>query len=399
MTIGDSLESALRAIMANKLRSALTMLGVVIGIGSVIAMIGIGAGTKQKALENLEAMGTNMLMVMDWRRNADPATRLTLDDVERLRAQVPTIQAITGAVMERGITVTYGGRNHRTSVIGAEPVIARIRNAEKMHSGAWYTYEDEERQERKAVIGYLVYDELFQGEDAIGATIRIRGQNYEVVGVIDYKGASNPWNNPDDQIYIPLETGMKRLMGTDRLSSIFIQANDVEFMPLTQAMVEETLRQTRRSATGEDLFRVFNQGEQIAALEEQNRLLSSLLAGIASVSLLVGGIGIMNIMLVSVTERTREIGLRKAIGARKESILTQFLLESVVMCFIGGIFGVLLGRIATLYVAGLLNVPPVFNLQAVGAAVVFSALVGIFFGLYPAIRASRLQPIEALRYE
>lgn len=403
MTLSDSFQSAVRAIAANKLRSALTMLGVVIGVGSVIAMIGIGEGTKRKSIENIEIMGSNMITVMpDWRRGGQGAglgagATLRQEDVEALKREVPTIQLISGAVRSND-RVKFGNLSTSTQVLGVEPQMAIIRNATRMRQGTWFTTEDNEMLAQKAVLGYLVYDNLFAGQNAIGATIKVKGQNFEVVGVIDYKGGSG-FMNPDDQIYIPLKTAQQRLMGKTNLDQISIQAMNSEFLLATQSMVEETLAKTRRSAAGENLFRVFNQGEMLEQIQTQTRLLGFLLAGIASVSLLVGGIGIMNIMLVSVTERTREIGLRKAIGARRESILSQFLLESVVMCVLGGLIGIALGYGAVRVVASLLKVPPVLNVQAVAVAFGFSAFVGLFFGLYPAIRASRLEPIGALRHE
>ncbi|MCU0317630.1 MAG: ABC transporter permease [Fimbriimonadaceae bacterium] len=403
MTIRDSLESALRAIAANKLRSALTMLGVVIGVGSVIAMIGIGEGTKKKSLAELEVMGSNRITVApNWRRGqqrgASDSSTLKVEDVERIKARVPTVQLITGMV-RNNMMIKFGAANKRSEVMGAEPQIKNIMNSTKMLMGTWFTDEDNELMERKVVLGYQVYDELFQGDNAVGASVKIGNQNFEVVGVVDYKGGSG-FMNPDDQVYIPLKTAQNRLMGTkDRLNMITVQAINSELLPVTQADIEKVLFETRRSATGEELFRVFNQADTLAQIQTQSQLLSFLLAGIASVSLLVGGIGIMNIMLVSVTERTREIGLRKAIGAHNESILSQFLFESVVMCVFGGAIGVVLGAIATNVVAGILLVPPVINTTAVGLAFGFSLAVGLFFGLYPAVRASQLVPIEALRYE
>ncbi|MFQ3587178.1 MAG: ABC transporter permease [Fimbriimonadaceae bacterium] len=402
MTLGDSFRSAIGAVMANKLRSFLTMLGVVIGVGSVIAMIGIGEGTKRKSIENIEIMGSNMITVLpDWRRGGASAglgavATLKLEDVERLKNNAP-VRYITGGVRS-SMTVRHGNRNTRTQIIGGEPQTAIIRNALRMHQGTWYTAEDEAMMARKAVLGWLVYDQLFEGENAIGATIRIGNQNFEVVGVVTYKGGSG-FMNPDDQVYIPLSTAMRRLMGKTNIDFITMQAFSSDTLLATQQIIEDTLYQTRRTATGEALFRVFNQGEMIEQIETQTRLLGFLLAGIASVSLLVGGIGIMNIMLVSVTERTREIGLRKAIGARRETVLSQFLLESVVMCLVGGLFGIALGAGMVVFVANLMKVPPVISTQAIVVAFLFSAMVGLFFGLYPAMRASRLQPIEALRHE
>ncbi|HRJ27732.1 MAG TPA: ABC transporter permease [Fimbriimonadaceae bacterium] len=401
MTLGDSLQSALRAISANKLRSALTTLGVVIGVGSVIAMLGIGEGTKKKSLENIEAMGTNMITVMpDWRRGSSAGmagAALKDEDVEVIRRRVPTAKIVAGGVRSQE-TVKFGNRNTRTQIMGGEPEMAIVRNATRLFQGSWYTQEDEAMMNRKAVLGYQVYDTLFGGENAVGSTIMIKGQPFEVAGVIFYKGGSG-FMNPDDQIYIPLSTARQRLMGRTNLDMINVMAINTEVLPFTQTEVEASLALTRRNAAGENQFRVFNQGEWIEQIETQTRLLSFLLAGIASVSLLVGGIGIMNIMLVSVTERTREIGLRKAIGAKRSGILIQFLLESVVMCVLGGGIGVALGYGATVFVAEALKVPPVVQTQAIVMAFGFSAFVGLFFGLYPALRASSLQPIEALRHE
>ncbi len=402
----DSFSSAIRAIMANKLRSALTMLGVVIGVGSVIAMIGIGEGTKKKSLEQLEIMGSNRITIMpNWQRGRssnDNQSTLRPEDVQKLKDNVPLIKNITGVVSGRwmgGSTVKFGSNNMRANITGAEPSIQYIENARKMAQGSFYTDEDEELINSVCVLGYAVYEELFNTDDAIGATVKINNKNFTVVGVVDYKGGTG-WQNPDEVVYIPLKTAQARLMGSkDRYNMITMQASSSELLPIVQADVENVLSQTRRSATGEELFRVFNQAETLEQIQEQSRLLSFLLAGIASVSLLVGGIGIMNIMLVSVTERTREIGLRKAIGAQRGSILSQFLLESVVMCVMGGMFGIILGIGATSFVAGLFEVPPVISATAIVLAFGFAASVGLFFGIYPAMRASSLQPIEALKYE
>lgn len=398
----DSVVSALRAIAANKLRSALTMLGVVIGVGSVIAMIGIGEGTKQKSLENIQRMGTNMLTVFpNWRRGSvsmggdNPVLRD--EDVDSIKRNVPLVTEITGVISSR-TTAKFGNKTHSTQVTGAEPQVAIIRNATKMHQGTWYTTEDEAMAERKCVLAFTAYQELFGEENAVGARIKIKNQNFEVVGVIAYKGGGGMMN-PDDQIYVPLTTAKTRLLGKTTLDQIMLQTSRSDLMIVAQAQIEDTLMKTRKNASGEPLFRVMNQGDIIEQLSAQTQLLSMLLAGIASVSLLVGGIGIMNIMLVSVTERTREIGLRKAIGARRESILSQFLLESVVMCVSGGAIGIALGMGSVAVVARALKVPPVLNAQAILLAFGFSALVGLFFGLYPALRASRLEPIQALRYE
>lgn len=378
------------------------MLGVVIGVGSVIAMIGIGEGTKKKSLEQIQVMGTNMLTVFpNWRRGgvgmANDVPTLKDEDVPQLKKDVPLIEYITGSVGSR-VMAKYRATNYMTQVSGGEPQMAIIRNATKMHQGHWYTMDDEANARRVCVLGWVPYQELFGDDNAVGATVRLKNQNFTVLGVVAYKGGAGQWN-PDDQVYVPLTTAKSRLLGRRNLDNIIVQGRDAELLPITQQMVEDSLGKKRRNVSGEPLFRVMNQGEWIETMQQQTQLLSILLAGIASISLLVGGIGIMNIMLVSVTERTREIGLRKAIGAKRESILSQFLLESVVMCSVGGIIGIALG-VATVYlISGGLKVPPIVNPRAIFLAFGFSAGVGLFFGLYPAMRASRLQPIEALRYE
>lgn len=404
MNIKDSIFSALSAILANKMRSLLTMLGVVIGVGSVIAMIGIGEGTKKKSLESIQKMGTNVLMVMpNWRRggvSGGPSAVPTLkdEDVEAIRRGVPQlVDKVTGVVDGRA-AVKYKNQTAFTRVNGAEPQYADIRNANKMLQGGWYTMADERDSARKVVLGYQVYQELFDTDNAVGATIKISNQNFQVVGVVAYKGGSGMMSQ-DDQIYVPLKTARERLLGRTDLDDIVLSARYSDLMAITQSKVEDTLSARRKNASGEPLFRVMNQGDIVDQLQSQAGLLSMLLAGIASVSLLVGGIGIMNIMLVSVTERTHEIGLRKAIGAKRESILSQFLLESVVMCIVGGMLGIILGSASVFGVAKLLKVPPLVNTQAIVLSFGFSALVGLFFGLYPALRASSLQPIEALRHE
>ncbi|MFZ4506521.1 MAG: ABC transporter permease, partial [Fimbriimonas sp.] len=377
MNLLDSFLSAVRAIGTNKLRSFLTMLGVVIGVGSVIAMIGIGEGTKKKAVENIQVMGTNMLTIMpNWRRGAviggaNDVPVLKDEDVVALRREVPLIDQMTGTVGGR-VDAKHRSFTKFTQITAAQPQIAIIRNATKMHQGTWYNQDDEVAATRVCVLGYLVYQELFQDGNAIGATVRIKNQNFEVKGVVAYKGGSGNWN-PDDQIYIPLSTGKTRLLGKTNLDTIVLSGSRTELLPYTQDQVEKTLGKTRKNSSGESLFRVMNQGEWIEQMETQTRLLSVLLAGIASISLLVGGIGIMNIMLVSVTERTREIGLRKAIGAKRGGILWQFLLESIVMCTLGGVLGIALGFTGIMLVSAALKVPPLINTQAVIMAFGFSA--------------------------
>ena len=379
------------------------MLGVIIGVGSVIAMIGIGQGTKQKSLASLQLMGSNRISVMpNFRRGqgggaADSAS-LKNADVDNIREQVPLVEYITGQA-QTNATVKFGNSNQRTQVIGAEPQVRFIMNSTKMLAGDWYSDDDNTLMNKVCVLGYQVYDQLYSGQNAVGTYLKINNENYTVVGVVDYKGGSG-FQNPDNQVMIPLKTAQNRMMGArERLDNIAIQATRTDLMPLTQSMVEGVLAKTRKSATGEQLFRVFNQADSLAQIETQSQLMTWLLGGIASVSLLVGGIGIMNIMLVSVTERTREIGLRKALGANSASIRNQFLLEAVVICLLGGGLGIFLGIVATQVVARALQLPPVVDLTSVVLAFSFSSVIGLSFGLYPAMRASALLPIEALKYE
>ena len=401
MSWADSVASAIRAIGANKLRSILTMLGVVIGVGSVIAMIGIGEGTAQKSRENIELMGTNMLTVFpNWRRggmSSSEAGALKDEDVLALKANVPTIDLITG-IVRTSAPVKFGSHAKSTQVMGAEPQVAIIRNATKMLQGTWYTPQDEIDAARKVVLGYQVYDELFQGDNAIGANVKIKGQNFEVVGVIAYKGGSGMMSQ-DDQVYIPLKTAKTRLMGKTNLDQIVMKARYVDLMVYTQTMVEDTLYQKRRNAAGEELFRVMNQGEWLEQMETQTNLLRLLLAGIASVSLLVGGIGIMNIMLVSVTERTREIGIRRALGATGMDITWQFLVETVTLTSLGGLLGVALGLAGTSILQRATEWDAVVTPGAIALSFGVSALTGVLFGMYPARKAALMEPIAALRHE
>jgi putative ABC transport system permease protein len=316
------------------------------------------------------------------------------EDVEDIRQRVSTVKNVSGEVRTR-VSIKYGSINETTQVTGGLPEISEIRNV-RLKEGRFFTKDENLVSAKVVVLGYDVYDRLFDGGSAVGATVRINNQDFEVVGVAAFKGGGG-FMNPDDMVYVPIETAITRLQRRNTLSSISVQAVDSALMPYTLEQVQSTLARKRKSASGEELFRAFNQGELIETAEEQSRILSLLLAGVASVSLLVGGIGIMNIMLVSVTERTREIGLRKALGATRDALLSQFLLESVALCLAGGVIGILGGIASVRFVAGLMKVPPIVSPSGVAIAFGFAALVGIFFGFYPAYLASKLQPIEALR--
>jgi putative ABC transport system permease protein len=401
MTIFDSIASAASSLTANKLRSILTTLGVIIGVASVIALVGIAEGTKKQSLERLEALGSNLISVFPQRRRdvaaGSEAQTLKLEDVDLIRRAVPTASAVTGEVRS-GVTVKYGSINERSQVTGGLAEIQQIRNV-RLKEGRFFTEAEDEEIAKVCVLGFDIYDRLFgDGTSALGAIVRIDGTDFEVIGIAAFKGGGG-FMNPDDMIYAPINTVINRIERRESLSSISVQAMNSEVMPYTLAQVQSTLAKVRSGADGEELFRAFNQGELIETSEEHSRFLSLLLAGVASVSLLVGGIGIMNIMLVSVTERTKEIGLRKALGATRDALLSQFLLESVMLCLLGGAVGVALGIASVTFVAGLMGVPPVIVPGGVVIAFGFAALVGIFFGFYPAYLASKLEPIEALRSE
>jgi putative ABC transport system permease protein len=402
MTFRDSLSSALVAIAANKLRSMLTMLGVIIGVGSVIAMIGIAEGTRQQSLERLDALGRNLILVFPQHsfggvhQSSDEAQTLKMKDVDLIRRSCPTVSYASGEVRQH-VQVKYADKNEQSSITGGESSTQLIRNV-KLKEGRFFTDEEDHLSAKVCVLGYDIYDRLFEGGSALDATVRLNGQDFSVIGVAAFKGGSG-FMNPDDNIFIPIRTAIGRLQRRDTLSDIAVRASDASVMTYTLDQVQATLSRVRHSASGEDLFRAFNQGELIETAEDQSRVMRMLLAGIASVSLLVGGIGIMNIMLVSVKERTREIGLRKAIGATQDAVLSQFLLESVTLCMVGGVAGVAVGIAGVEVVAKLMSVPPTIVPAGVFLAFGFAALVGIFFGFYPAYLASRLQPIEALRNE
>ncbi len=402
MTIRDGVKAAVSAISSNKLRSILTTLGVMIGVGSVITMIGIAEGARKQALERLEALGSNLISVFPTRnvggqrQAADDAQTLKLTDVELIRKAVPTASHVSGEVRTRAL-IKFGSKNEPTQVIGALPEIQQIRNV-KLKEGRFYTQDEETNKQKVCVLGYDIYDRLFEGGAALGSVIRINNQDFEVVGVAAFKGTGG-FMNPDDTIYVPINTAISRLQRRESLSSISIRAVDSSVMPYTLQQVQETLARVRKSASGEQLFRAFNQGELIETAEEQSRILSMLLGGVAGVSLIVGGIGIMNIMLVSVTERTREIGLRKAIGATQDAIRAQFLLESVILSLGGGLIGIAIGFLGVQGLSQLIKVPAIISIPGIFLAFGFAALVGIFFGFYPAYKASKLDPITALRHE
>ncbi|HEV8578973.1 MAG TPA: ABC transporter permease [Thermoanaerobaculia bacterium] len=394
---------ALEAIRANKLRSFLTALGIIIGISAVIAMVALGEGAQRTVQARLQSLGVNTLIVrpgQEFFGGVDRGdTKLTAQDAEALLRNPRAILDVTPE-MQRRLQVEFGSGNGNISVTGAWPSYFSIQNFQ-LASGRLFNQNEERGRRRVAVLGATVGEDTLNVAtmSILGQTIRIQGIPFEVIGVLQPKGSSG-FQNPDDGIYIPLSTAQFRVFGTDRVQSIDVQAVSDKQMDAALAEIDRVLRREhRRRATQASDFTIRNQTTLVQTFQETTRTFSFLLAGIALVSLLVGGIGIMNIMLVSVTERTREIGVRKALGARRRDILLQFLIEALALCLAGGAMGVLLGVGGAVALQRLAGWNTAVSIDAVGIAFFFSAAVGVFFGLWPARRAARLDPIEALRYE
>jgi putative ABC transport system permease protein len=398
---------ALQALRANKLRSVLTMLGIVIGVAAVIAMIALGTGAQTAVNERIQSLGTTLLTVMPGQQRGvggfvsfDDRARLTMKDANALEERAPSITAVQPE-MNRQLQVQYQNMNTVTQIIGTTANFLTVRKYE-LQAGRMFTSAEDNAKARVAVLGPEVVKNLglTAPEGLIGEPIRIRGIQFTVVGVLKSKGQSSPFQNPDDQLLIPLQTARYRVIGSDRVRSISVLAVSEDRIPEAMADIQRVLRREHRLRQGRpDDFQIRNQADFLNIFSETTQVFTYLLAGIAAVSLLVGGIGIMNIMLVSVTERTREIGVRKALGATKLNILLQFLIEAVVLCLLGGLLGVLLGtEVANIFHSSLqwnTEVTPASVLLAFG----FSAAVGMIFGVWPARRAARLDPILALRYE
>ena len=395
----------MRSILKNRMRSVLTSLGVIIGVGSVIVMVGLGAGAQADVEAQIQSLGANMIMVFpDWRKahgvsqGSESRFMLTLDDVEALREETTLLVAISPVVRSGG-QVIGGGANWNTSVEGVDPAYPQIRSW-KIASGEFFTERDVRAKSKVAVLGKTVVDNLFPDGDPVGERIRIRNTPFKVVGVLESRGQSAFGSDYDDVILAPSTTVLSRLAGGQHIGRIYASVGKSED---TEAAIEEMTAVLRAShklePQEEDDFRVRNQAELMETATETQRVMTLFLGGVAAVSLLVGGIGIMNIMLVSVTERTREIGIRLAVGARSSDVLTQFLTESVVMSLFGGIIGVLLAYGVSMFLSHVIGMTTIVQPGIVLLAFGFSGAVGIFFGYYPARKAAMLNPIDALRYE
>jgi putative ABC transport system permease protein len=406
MMSGEVFRVALSALRANKLRSLLTMLGIVIGVSAVIAMDGIGRGAQRAINDRISALGTTLLTVSPGQvaargvaSEADRA-RLRIRDAEALAAQTTMLRGVQPE-MNRQLQVQYLSRNASTQIVGTTANYLEVRKYE-LDVGRMFTEREDEGKQRVAVVGSAVLEKLGIENPAalVGQPIRVRGIQFTVIGVLKSKGQTSPWQNPDDQLLIPLQTARFRVIGSDRLRSISVLAPSEDSIPQAMAEVQKILRREHRLMRDvPDDFEIRNQADFLNTAAETSKVFGSLLAGIAAVSLLVGGIGIMNIMLVSVTERTREIGVRKALGATRINILMQFLIEAIVLCLLGGLIGVVLGGGGATLLGNTFNWNTELSYQSVVMAFAFSATVGVLFGVWPARRAARLDPIQALRYE
>jgi putative ABC transport system permease protein len=399
------LRIALRALSRNKMRTVLTMLGIVIGVAAVIAMVGVGQGAQQKVQDQIASMGTNLIYVSAGSVNrggmhlgAGATKTLIDDDMKAIVREVPTVSsAAPGA--GASAQVIYENQNWSTRINGTEPQYFTIRDW-PMANGSGFTDDDVSHAANIAVLGATVQQNLFGSADPVGQTIRIGALPFQVVGVLTAKGQSGMGADQDDGVYVPITTLQKKITGQNWLQYVMVSAVSQPASYSAQSQITALLRDRHKIRAGQDDdFQVRNLADVAELADQQSQVMTLLLASIAGVSLIVGGIGIMNIMLVSVTERTREIGIRVAIGATEQDVQRQFLSESVVLSLIGGATGILLGVGASLAITKLLGWAILISPVAIVAAVIFSMAVGVFFGYYPARKAARLDPIEALRFE
>ncbi len=393
---------ALKSLLANKMRSFLAMLGIIIGVAAVISMLALGAGAQKQVLERISSMGANMLIVRAGQAGhrgvrTGESQNLKMEDAKALLENTPGIEMVSPVVQSSG-QFKYMNENTRSAILGAAVTYLPIRNYQ-VERGRAFTEGEVDRMARVAVLGPTTVSELFGEAEPLGKKIKINGINFEVVGVLKAKG-DRGFFNPDDQAIIPYTTAMKQILGVDYLREIDTQMAEGADPEQVQAQAEEVLRRQHRIQPGrEDDFHIRNMAEMAETAESVTQTFTLLLGSVAAISLLVGGIGIMNIMLVTVTERTREIGIRKAVGAKERDILTQFLLEAIIMSGLGGLLGVCAGIAGAQMIARMSQFGAVVQIPSVLLALFFSAGIGIFFGFYPARRAALLDPIQALQYE
>lgn len=405
MLFRESFQMALTSLYANKMRSLLTMLGIIIGVAAVIALVSVGMGVRSNVTSSIASLGSNMLIVSPGSSNrggvrgaAGSMQTLKYDDAEAIKNKIKNIDYVSPSVSS-SYQIVYGNNNWKTTVQGVTPEFMSIRSL-SVSNGSFVSVNDMNKRARVAVIGTTVAANLFAKENPVGKNIRINNQPYKVIGLLTSKGQSSMGQDQDDMVYVPITTAQERMLGITYIQSINIQVSDQNYMDQVQSEVETLLR-TRHHLVGnkENDFNVRNLTSLMETVNQSTAMLTMLLGAIAGISLIVGGIGIMNIMMVSVTERTREIGIRKALGATFMNIMTQFLIESMVIGIIGGLIGIVIGCGVSQLIAKVGNFTTVITLTPILISFLFSVGIGLFFGIYPARKAAKLDPIEALRYE
>lgn len=407
MEYTEIIREAIGTLSVNKLRTGLATLGIVIGIGSVIALVSLGQASQQAVQNQIQSLGSNLLTVIPGAQSSGfirgasgGSTTLTLEDAKAIQTspEITTVKNVSPELSRR-TQISTGKNNTNTQVVGATSAYALVRKVSVLH-GTFLSDKDVEAMSRVAVLGPQVVADLFgEGASPIGQTIRINGQAFRIIGITVSKGGTG-FQNQDDIVFVPITTAQKLIFGVSYVSSISVEAHDEKVMTQAQDQVGYVLlsRHKLRDPASAD-FTIYSQNDILGAASQVTGTFTALLSGIAAISLLVGGIGIMNIMLVTVTERTREIGLRKALGAKKKLIITQFLIEAIILTLVGGIIGMILGIVISYLISSVINMPFVLSPVAMILALVVSSAIGILFGWYPAMKASNLQPIEALRYE
>ncbi|HAF61720.1 MAG TPA: ABC transporter permease [Anaerolineaceae bacterium] len=408
MNFAQILREAWNSLTSNKMRSVLTILGIVIGVAAVIAMLAIGSGAQDTILNQISGIGTNLLFIFEGNEMDGTTTTqpLTLQDAQAITElfAAPHVDVVAPVIQSSGV-VKYSGESKSTQIFGITPEYQDARNYELLE-GEFVNEQNVNGRASVALIGVDVADKLFgQRDNLLGETIHIEGQPFRIIGVLAPKGGGQ-FGSQDDVILVPMTTAKSRLMNRDqnRVDIIYVKAISADSVPEATSEIEEILRKRHRTDLGENDFTIYSQQDFLSLASSITNIFTVLLGGIAGISLLVGGIGIMNIMLVSVTERTKEIGLRKAIGAKKKDILIQFLTESSLLSFMGGIMGIILGWILSSAIGSVASaqgviLEPQVGLEAIFLATIFSSAVGLFFGIYPANKAANLEPVEALRHE
>ncbi|MBV5338312.1 MAG: ABC transporter permease [Deltaproteobacteria bacterium] len=408
MDFSQTLKIALRALRTNKMRSFLTMLGIIIGIAAVIAMMAVGTGASYVISQQIASIGSNIILVIPGsttsgglRTGSGGAQTLTSDDVKAIMNECPSVSTASGTVRSSG-QIVYGNMNWSTVIMGGTPELFEIREW-PVTSGRSITQQDVDSAGKVCLLGQTVADNLFGSADPIGNIVRIKKIPFTVIGILEGKGQSPQGTDQDDTVFVPLRTAQRNLVRsqrTDSVGALIVKAKSEMVLDKAEEEINSLLNQRHRITNGKEPdFSTRNLSEILAVAEKSSKAMSLLLGAVASISLIVGGIGIMNIMLVSVTERTREIGIRMAIGAKKNDILLQFMTEAVLLTMLGGLIGIALGAGGATIVSKLLGWPTMISIQSITIAFFFSAAVGIFFGFYPARKAAGLNPIDALRYE